>query len=822
MKKVLLVILVAVLVAVVAVAFVACDNKTGGGSTNGGSGGEGTKPEGATFTVTFNADGELDFSQYTLTGVLYGSTVRPPVNSATGEHAIPYKKGYTFKFWSADGEKSYDFSTPVTSNLTLTAVFEAKKYSHNLAAIDPNNPNNTYTAEQIVMEYDTLTTTFDSDAVTVSALPSVKDASGNPVETDYFLYFYYYDKDGKRVALTQSLKAGAAASSLKLNSKFSLDETLTLYPMFYSQLPVYEVEFAADKDGASDIPATIELRQGDTIDKIAVNPTHPDYDFLYWYYEKETEDSDGNTVTREVKFVFFDTAEGADNSGASAVTENIVKPSDTSDGKLVLKAKWVRKITVSSAQEFETFAQTLATVLSGDDETAKAEYLNANIHIESDLTLTAVSPLYNKENAFNGTLYGGNHTINVAFVAGSEISLLGANSGTVKELNVVVTSVEGWSAYVSGADSADSVRIAGIAAYNYGTVEKCTATLTLGSSVQPLDAHGKSVYAGALVATAGKGSNISGCTAETAVAIVGAERAYVGGMAGTLGAGTVNGCDVNVGAGGINVVATAEAYAGGVAGRTDNAKITSTGVSLGGTVRAEGYEAYAGGVTARAGASTLESDFVLENGSNAAVSASGTVVRVGGIVGRNEAAVSNCKAFVNVTAESSATRGSVYAGGAVGYTINTGGTTSGNVAACYFKGTVTVTVADGSATEVNAGAAIGRTAGGVKCGRLFVNGNVVVVNKDGTNETGVLVGRFDSAKDEYTKCYVAEGNGVTLNGAAYVPGEDTPVIEALKTIDASNYDNWDWVGKTDNLALDGNLWEVVDGKLILKAEKTEA
>ena len=60
MKKVLLVILVAVLVAVVAVAFVACDNKTGGGSTNGGSGGEGTKPEGATFTVTFNADGELD------------------------------------------------------------------------------------------------------------------------------------------------------------------------------------------------------------------------------------------------------------------------------------------------------------------------------------------------------------------------------------------------------------------------------------------------------------------------------------------------------------------------------------------------------------------------------------------------------------------------------------------------------------------------------------------------------------------------------------------------------------------------------------------
>ena len=38
MKKVLLVILVAVLVAVVAVAFVACDNKTGGGSTNGGSG----------------------------------------------------------------------------------------------------------------------------------------------------------------------------------------------------------------------------------------------------------------------------------------------------------------------------------------------------------------------------------------------------------------------------------------------------------------------------------------------------------------------------------------------------------------------------------------------------------------------------------------------------------------------------------------------------------------------------------------------------------------------------------------------------------------
>ena len=75
---------------------------------------------GEKITVDFNTAGGTPVpasQQYT-----YGQTVSKPDTD-------PEKTGYTFKFWSADGETEYDFSTPLTANITLKAIYQVNSYT---------------------------------------------------------------------------------------------------------------------------------------------------------------------------------------------------------------------------------------------------------------------------------------------------------------------------------------------------------------------------------------------------------------------------------------------------------------------------------------------------------------------------------------------------------------------------------------------------------------------------------------------------------------------------------------------------------------------
>lgn len=70
-----------------------------------------------TFKVTFNTDG--------------GSTVKAQtieINKTAKKPTDPTKTGHTFKGWFV-GEKEYDFATPVTADVTITAKWEATKYT---------------------------------------------------------------------------------------------------------------------------------------------------------------------------------------------------------------------------------------------------------------------------------------------------------------------------------------------------------------------------------------------------------------------------------------------------------------------------------------------------------------------------------------------------------------------------------------------------------------------------------------------------------------------------------------------------------------------
>ena len=70
------------------------------------------------YTVTFEADGaEVPAAQT----ILHGKTATQPV--------APVKAHYTFAGWVTEGSASYDFKTPVTENITLTATWEAVDYT---------------------------------------------------------------------------------------------------------------------------------------------------------------------------------------------------------------------------------------------------------------------------------------------------------------------------------------------------------------------------------------------------------------------------------------------------------------------------------------------------------------------------------------------------------------------------------------------------------------------------------------------------------------------------------------------------------------------
>lgn len=68
-------------------------------------------------SVTFKAEGSAD----SVAKVKYGASVKEPASP-------PVKDGYTFLNWVDKGGKTYDFSSPVKENITLTAKFKAKTY----------------------------------------------------------------------------------------------------------------------------------------------------------------------------------------------------------------------------------------------------------------------------------------------------------------------------------------------------------------------------------------------------------------------------------------------------------------------------------------------------------------------------------------------------------------------------------------------------------------------------------------------------------------------------------------------------------------------
>ena len=212
-KKATRILLAVLLLALAASLLAACDPKP-----QEGGGGGGTVST-TYYTVSFDtAGGSTIFGSYTVSNVPRGSTVAQP-KSADGSVAEPTRVGYTFDHWSYNGSE-FVFSdtatddspaTPVTEDITLTAVWTANKYTLRL---NPSDHELRYDggltiagvdgafAEPIdkEIEFDKAAKDFSLDTVTTDK------------EGDYFVYWYFYDADGERKEFRSSLSGQKRAT----------------------------------------------------------------------------------------------------------------------------------------------------------------------------------------------------------------------------------------------------------------------------------------------------------------------------------------------------------------------------------------------------------------------------------------------------------------------------------------------------------------------------------------------------------------------------------------------------------------------------------
>ena len=189
----------------------------------------------ATYTVTFNANGGMMYD-LSKTKVKSGGLVTKPDD--------PFKlNGDTFVEWQLNGV-AYNFSTPVTSNITLVAVYKI-------------NGTTTYTV------------TFNSDGGT--SVPSQNINSGSPVAKP-----------------ANPSKAGYTFVEWRLNGaayNFSapVNSNLNLVAFYRANTTTtYTVTFNGNGGMMYDLPSSIKVSNGGLVTKPYINPSKSNNNFIEW------------------------------------------------------------------------------------------------------------------------------------------------------------------------------------------------------------------------------------------------------------------------------------------------------------------------------------------------------------------------------------------------------------------------------------------------------------------------------------------------------------------------------------------------------------
>lgn len=324
MKKKVWVILVIAVIAVLALLFILIGGKK--------------------YTVTFDTDGG---NTITSVEVKSGSTLGKPVN--------PNKEGYTFVRWELNGVE-YDFSSKVTSDITLKAIWEEKTTTEDVYNITldidgktqdlkivnnkiTNLPSPSKEGYNFIGWYDgskkvsvgdtvskdtKLTAKFEK--VTAPNKDDDSNKSDNKTNTDSSKtntsntttttkYTVTFNSDGGSKVTSQKVSKNSKVSRPKnptksgytfvswtlngkeydFNSKVTKNITLKATWAKNSEVKTYTVTF--NSDGGSKV-ASKKVVDGKTVAKPS-NPTKDGYKFLGWYLE-DTKYNFDSKVTKNI------------------------------------------------------------------------------------------------------------------------------------------------------------------------------------------------------------------------------------------------------------------------------------------------------------------------------------------------------------------------------------------------------------------------------------------------------------------------------------------------------------------------------------------
>lgn len=844
MKKALTTVCILLVAMLLCTVLVACDDTNNPDPDN--------KPdyEKATYTVTFNTNSDFVLTDSVIKNVPSGSKISAPKDSS-GKLIIPVKKGYTFKYWSSDGVNEFNFSTDtIKKNTTITAVYTNNVYKHepviNAKLSYIKNADGTYSYEIVENAYDGASLSaveLNSETTSIKSTyaGSVTEiACPTPKEGDTFR-FWFYMQDGKPVQFTKWAADGA--SSVAMLSKYYFTKGLTLYAMYESTLPKMKVEY---KDSLSELvytDATKEYSSNSQInEKDAYVATKPGYRFDKWYY---TVVGDDDKAT-DYDFKFYTDKESGTIINSATGTTDFFTPST-----LVLKAKWIKQITITSADEYKS---KLYDVLrkenpTEDEQLAISQILEADIIIANDVNfggIGALEPLFDSEHVFKGTIDGGNYDgngnltgksklQNVSVSAQSHASVFGYVAGSIKNLdveNVNLTVVKD----ANGKFGIKSV-LAPVATRNEGSI----TNVAVSGAIFNLESGMNTVYIGGIVgenkgfSTKSNTGYISDCTSNVTINDATAKAFVIGGVTAEMNASsalTRNSAVVavkNISTVDDGISANGATYfvLGGIAGRSGGT-VTKSNASV--TVENGTISSGAASIGGIAGDGTGS---LATSSANITVSALVANANVGGLIGKNEGYVLNAYAIVDFDLTAEGKNAILSVGGLIGNNFSSKTETGtsqtigiGAINKSYSDGEINVAVNDGALTTLFVGGIAGRN-NKSKIGGVFTLVDITVDGvKDGVKSNlGFAFGSME-AKATINSGWYGDGNKLSLNGVEHerkyegldkdnnpIYTENFAITQVGTEIESSNFTSKVWLESKSNANLDGEVWNLSDGAL---------
>lgn len=844
MKKALTTVCILLVAMLLCTVLVACDDTNNPDPDN--------KPdyEKATYTVTFNTNSDFVLTDSVIKNVPSGSKISAPKDSS-GKLIIPVKKGYTFKYWSSDGVNEFNFSTDtIKKNTTITAVYTNNVYKHepviNAKLNYIKNADGTYSYEIVENAYDGASLSAvelnpETTSIKSTYAGSVTEiACPTPKEGDTFR-FWFYMQDGKPVQFTKWAADGA--SSVAMLSKYYFTKGLTLYAMYESTLPKMKVEY---KDSLSELvytDATKEYSSNSQInEKDAYVATKPGYRFDKWYY---TVVGDDDKAT-DYDFKFYTDKESGTIINSATGTTDFFTPST-----LVLKAKWIKQITITSADEYKS---KLYDVLrkenpTEDEQLAISQILEADIIIANDVNfggIGALEPLFDSEHVFKGTIDGGNYDgngnltgksklQNVSVSAQSHASVFGYVAGSIKNLdveNVNLTVVKD----ANGKFGIKSV-LAPVATRNEGSI----TNVAVSGAIFNLESGMNTVYIGGIVgenkgfSTKSNTGYISDCTSNVTINDATAKAFVIGGVTAETNASsalTRNSAVVavkNISTVDDGISANGATYfvLGGIAGRSGGT-VTKSNASV--TVENGTISSGAASIGGIAGDGTGS---LATSSANITVSALVANANVGGLIGKNEGYVLNAYAIVDFDLTAAGKNAILSVGGLIGNNFSSKTETGtsqtigiGAINKSYSDGEINVAVNDGALTTLFVGGIAGRN-NKSKIGGVFTLVDITVDGvKDGVKSNlGFAFGSME-AKATINSGWYGDGNKLSLNGVEHerkyegldkdnnpIYTENFAITQVGTEIESSNFTSKVWLESKSNANLDGEVWNLSDGAL---------